>query len=126
MSTVGTCFTGWFDKRNDEGYKVMNLSSQSDSGIRLSGQLINIVTIVLGVAAAYFLTIQSLKVELAAKAEGVVVEALDKKLTNIEVMLKEGVVSKEEFYQFSKEIEARLTRIEYYAKEQAGNHVGKP
>lgn len=101
-------------------------NNQGETGIRLSGQLINIMTIVLGIAAAYFLTIQSLKIELEAKAEGVVVEALGKKLANFEVILKEGVVSKEQFYQFSKDVEARLTRIEYYLKEQAGEHVGKP
>ena len=101
-------------------------NNQGETGIRLSGQLINIMTIVLGIAAAYFLTIQSLKIELEAKAESVVVEALDKKLANFEVILKEGVVSKEQFYLFSKDVEARLTRIEYYLKEQAGEHVGKP
>jgi hypothetical protein len=97
-----------------------------ESGIRLSAQLVNIMTIVVGIAAAYFLTIQSLKVELAAKAEGVVVETLDKKLANFEVMLKEGVVSREQFYQFSKDVEARLSRIEYYLKVQMGEHGGKP
>jgi hypothetical protein len=102
------------------------LNNRSETGIRLSGQLINLMTIVIGLAAAYFLTIQSLKVELAAKAEGVVVEALDKKLANFEVMLKEGVVSKEQFYQFSKNVEARLSRIEYYLKQQAGEHGEKP
>ncbi len=100
--------------------------NHSDKGVRLSGQLINIMTIVVGIAAAYFLTIQSLKIELAAKAESVVVEALDKKLVNFEVILKESVVSKEQFYLFSKNVEARLIRIEYYLKEQAGEHGGKP
>jgi len=104
----------------------MMFNNRGESGVRLSGQLINLMTIVIGLVAAYFLTIQSLKVELAAKAEGVVVEALDKKLANFEVMLKEGVVSKEQFYQFSKNVEARLTRIEYYLKQQAGEHGDKP
>jgi len=98
----------------------------SEQEIRLSGQLLNILTIVLGIAAAYFLTIQSIKIELEAKAESAVVEALDKKLVGFEVILKEKVVSREQFFRFSKEIEARLTRIEYYLKEQAGEHIGKP
>lgn len=97
-----------------------------ESGIRLSAQLVNIMTIVVGIAAAYFLTIQSLKIELAAKAESVVVETLDKKLANLEVMLKESVVSREQFYQFSKDVEARLSRIEYYLKAQMGERGGKP
>ncbi len=101
-------------------------NNHGETGIRLSGQLINIITIVIGVVAAYFLTIQSLKVELSAKAEGAVVEALDKKLASFEVIVKEGVVSKEQFYQFSKNVDARLTRIEYYLKEQAGETGEKP
>ncbi|MFQ5452901.1 MAG: hypothetical protein ACE5D6_01785 [Candidatus Zixiibacteriota bacterium] len=82
-------------------------------GFRFSGTMLRIITIILGIAAAYFLTIQSIKIELASKAEGVTVEIIDKKLTNIEVILKEGVVSREQFYLFSKDIEARLTRIEF-------------
>ncbi len=74
--------------------------------------LLRLVTIVFGIATAYFLTIQSLKLELAGKAENQAVATIDKKLTNIEVILKEGVLDKEEFYIFSKEVEKRLTRIE--------------
>ena len=99
---------------------------QGKQGLRLNGQLLNILTIVLGIAAAYFLTIQSLKVELQAKAESAMVEALDKKLAGFEVILKEGVVSREQFFRFSKDVEARLTRIEYYVKDQSREHIGKP
>lgn len=91
----------------------------------MNTNFINLVSLILGVAAAYFLTIQSLKIELAAKAEGSVVERLDKKLANIEVILKEGVVSKEQFYKFSNNIENRLGRIEYYLIDQSGDKIGK-
>jgi len=47
-----------------------------------------------------------------AKAESAVVEAPDKKLAAFEVILKERVVSREQFFRFSKDVEARLTRIE--------------
>ena len=87
---------------------------QVGNGLRLSGPLLKFVTIVFGIATGYFLTIQSLKIELAAKAEAAVVETLDKKLTGFEVILKQGVVNKEEFFRFSKDLEARLTRIEFY------------
>lgn len=87
--------------------------------------MLRIIGVILSLAAVYFLTIQSLKVEMAAKAESVAVETLDKKLANIEVMLKEGVVSKEQFYQFSKDTESRLSRIEFYLKEKLGDKVGK-
>lgn len=99
--------------------------NQYDSGFKISGQFVNFVAVVLGIVAAYFLTIQSLKVELAAKAEGAAVETLGKKLANIEVMLKEGVVSREQLYRFSKDIEARLTRIEYYLIDKSGDDVEK-
>lgn len=81
--------------------------------LRFSGQLLNLLMIALSIAAAYFMTIQSIKVELAAKAESASVAALDKKLGVVEILLKEGVVNKEEFYRFSTSIDSRLARIEY-------------
>jgi len=98
---------------------------EKDKELRVSGSLVNVATIVLGMMAAYFLTIQSLKVELAAKAESRVVGMLDKKLGNIEVILREGVVSREQFYAFSREIEARLTRIELHLVETGGEKLEK-
>jgi hypothetical protein len=101
--------------------------SESNNGnvFRIKGPILNVITIIMGVVVAYFLTIQSLKIELAEKAEGVVVETLDKKLANIEVMLKEGLVSREQFYQFSKEIETRLTRIEAHLVNKSGEKLEK-
>ncbi len=95
-----------------------------ETGFTLSGPLLHLVAMVAGAFAAYFLTIRSLRVDLAAKAEGGVVGALDKKLGNIEVILREGVVSKEQFFVFSKEVEARLTRIEAYLAEGSGGKIG--
>lgn len=97
----------------------------SDSGIRITGTLLRLVALIVGIAAAYFLTIQSLKVELADKAESSMVESLDKKLNNIEVILKEGMVSKEQFYEFTGDVETRLTRIELRLDELTGEKVGK-
>ncbi len=88
--------------------------------LTLSNQLLNLLTVALGIAAAYFLTIQSLKIELAAKAESRVVEVMDKKLTSFEVLVREGLVSKEDFYTFSRDIDSRLTRIELFLTEQSG------
>jgi len=96
-----------------------------DTGKYLSIQWIKLMSIVLGIAAAYFLTIQSLKIELSAKAEGDIVETLDKKLANLEVILKETVVTKEQFYTFSQEMEARLARIEYFLADRSGENIGK-
>ena len=99
--------------------------SRRPTSIRVGGTLLNLIAIVLGIAATYFMTIQSLKIELAAKAESAVVTALDKKLTSFEVFLKEGVVGREQFYQFSRDLESRLTRIEGYLKEKSGDKIGK-
>ena len=88
-------------------------------------QFTKLITIIFGVAAAYFLTIQSLKVELAAKAETESVETLNRKLTNIEVILTEGVVGKEQFYKFSKDIEKRLIRIETLLEDNKGESFDK-
>jgi len=100
-------------------------SDNTDSIFRLHSWWINLLSVILGIAAAYFMTIQSLKVELAAKAEGAVVGTLDKRLASIEVLLKEGTVSKEQFFRFSSDVEARLIRIEDYLVEYSGENLGK-
>ena len=81
---------------------------------------IKIVGLLLSITATYFLTIQSIKVEMASKAEYATVEELNRKLSNIEVMLRQGVLDKETFYQFSAEIDKRLTTIETLLAEQKG------
>ena len=83
------------------------------SALRFSSHLLNLLMIALSIAAAYFMTIQSIKVELAAKAESASVAELDKKLGIVEILLKEGVLNKEEFYRFSNSVDSRLARIEY-------------
>ncbi len=95
------------------------------SKMRFVNEIANLVAIILGLVAAYFLTLQSLKLELAAKAENSVVETLDRKLTGFEVFLREGVVNKEEFHQMTGQIEQRLSRIELYLRIQEGNVGGK-
>jgi len=94
------------------------------SSFPFTGQLINLITIILGIATAYFMTIQSLKVELAAKAEAAVVETLDRRMAAFEVLLKEGVVGKEQFFEFTSDIEARLIRIEQYLQNDQGDQRG--
>lgn len=91
----------------------------------VDGQVVNLIVLALSLAAAYFMTIQSLKIELATKAENAVVEVLDTKLAGFEVMLREGVVGKKEFGEFSKEMEVRLDRIEQHLITQSGDYGGK-
>ncbi len=84
----------------------------------LNRPLVNFIMALLGMSAAYFTTIANIKVELAEKAESVLVEAIDKKLARLEVTIKEGRVSKDEFFEFRNNIESRLSRIEFYLTEQ--------
>lgn len=83
----------------------------------LNKPLFNFMMALLGMTAAYFTTIGSIKVQLAEKAESVLVEAIDKKLARLEVVIREGRVSKDEFHLFKNDVESRLTRIEYYLTE---------
>ncbi len=101
------------------------MEKKEDKGlIMLNTPMIKFIIVILGVAASYFLSIQSIKVDLAAKAEMKTVEQLDKKLTNIEYILNQGVLSKEQFYQFSKDIDHRLSRIEFLLENKKGAEVG--
>ena len=100
-------------------------TGERSRGIRLSGPIWNLVTIALVMGAAYLMTIQQIKLELAAKAESTVVETLDKKLTSVEVYLKEAVVNKQQFYEHTQKMESRLDRIEHYLVEQTGETRGK-
>jgi hypothetical protein len=83
----------------------------------ISKPVLNFIMVLLGMTAAYFTTIGSIKIQLAEKAESVLVEAIDRKLTALEVTIREGLISKDEFYQFKSDIEGRLIRIEYYLQE---------
>jgi hypothetical protein len=105
--------------------KQNSTEQRANSKMRFINEIANLVMIVLGLVAAYFLTLQSLKLELAAKAESSVVETLDRKLTGFEVLLREGVVNKGEFHQMTGQIEQRLSRIELYLRIQEGNAGGK-
>jgi hypothetical protein len=98
----------------------------SNSNLNLTSPVVNFIVIVLGLAAAYFMTIQSLKIELSAKAEAAVVEALDRKLATIEVLLGEGMVGRERFHRFETAVETRLSKIEFYLTDKPGEQVGKP
>ncbi|MFH1335897.1 MAG: hypothetical protein ABII96_05215 [Candidatus Zixiibacteriota bacterium] len=66
-----------------------------------------------GIITAYYATIAGIKVDLSQKAETVVVNQLDKRLSNIELMLNKNFLTKEEFYQFSQDLHDRLSRMEY-------------
>lgn len=70
-----------------------------------------------GIVTAYYTTIAGIKLDLSQKAETVVVNQLDKRLSNMEVMLNRNFMTKEEFYQFSQDLQNRLTRMEFQLSE---------
>ncbi len=83
--------------------------------------LYGFILTLLGMSAAYFTTIGSIRISLAEKAEAGLVETIDKKLTRLEVIIKEGMISKDQFFEFSNDIESRLARIEYHLTNNAGD-----
>lgn len=70
-----------------------------------------------GIVTAYYTTIAGIKLDLSQKAESVVVNQLDKRLSNIELLLNQNFLTKEEFYDFGQEVQTRLTKIEYQLTE---------
>ena len=65
-----------------------------------------------GILAAYYTTVSGLKLELAGKADGAALAAMDKKITAVEVQLTERFMTKDDFYRPKDEILQRLNRIE--------------
>jgi hypothetical protein len=67
----------------------------------------------LGIVTAYYTTIAGIRIDLAKKAESNIVNQLDKKISQVEIILDENFMSKKDFYEFKEEMDKRLTRIEY-------------
>ncbi|MDH4222580.1 MAG: hypothetical protein OEV55_03465 [candidate division Zixibacteria bacterium] len=65
-----------------------------------------------GVLTAYYTTIAGIKLDLARKAESQIVNELDKRLSNIELLLKENFMTKKEFFELKDQINQRLLKIE--------------
>lgn len=100
------------------------MSGRNDNNqfaILLRKPVMSFILTLLGMSAAYFTTIGSIKASLAEKAEAALVETIDKKLTRLEVVIKEGMITKDQFFDFRNEIEMRLTRIEYHLTEKTGD-----
>jgi len=81
-------------------------------GIKLLQFLIAVIIAVSGVVAGYVTTIYGIKLDLADKADVVAVTEMDKKLTQIEIILQEKLLTKDDFYQFREELDRRLDSIE--------------
>jgi hypothetical protein len=83
------------------------------SKVQLLQFLVAFFVTAFGILTAYYTTIAGIKLDLSQKAESVVVNQLDKRLSNIEVMLNQNFLTKEEFLQFGQDLQSRLTRMEY-------------
>jgi hypothetical protein len=66
-----------------------------------------------GIVTAYYTTIAGIKLDLSKKAESEMVNQLDKRLSNIEILLNKNFLTKDEFHRFSEDLQERLTKIEY-------------
>jgi predicted Holliday junction resolvase-like endonuclease len=69
-----------------------------------------------GVLAAYYTTIAGIRLDLSRKAETEMVNQLDKKLCEIEVILNDNFMTKKEFMELKEDLDKRLTKIEYRLK----------
>jgi hypothetical protein len=74
----------------------------------------------LGIIAAYYTTIAGIRLDLSKKAESEMVNQLDKRLSNIEILLNRNFLTKDEFHGFSEDLQRRLTRIEYQLSAVSG------
>jgi len=74
--------------------------------------LMTIIATAFAVLAAYHSTVSELKLAISEKADRQAVERIDLRLAQIEVILGDHLVNKDEFYQLRDELRVRLTRIE--------------
>ena len=87
------------------------------SKIQLLQFLVAFFVTALGIVTAYYTTISGIKLDLSQKAELIDVNQVDKRLSNIEVLLNQNFLTKEEFYKFSQDMQNRLSGIEYRLSE---------
>jgi hypothetical protein len=87
----------------------------------MNRHLVNFIVMLFGLSAAYFTTIGSIKAELAAKAETVLVNTIDQRLAQMEVLIREGLINKDDFFKFQSSVESRLTRIESHLIDNKGD-----
>ena len=90
----------------------MNNNNKNFSKVQLFQFLITFFVTVFGVLTAYYTTIAGIKLDLAHKAEVQIVNELDKRLSNLELLLKENFMTKREFFELKDQINQRLLKIE--------------
>jgi hypothetical protein len=99
--------------------KVMQ-NNRFFSRVQLLQFLVAFFVTALGIITAYCTTIAGIRLDLSRKAESVVVNQLDYRLSKMEVLISENFLTKEEFHRFSQDLQNRLNRIEYRLSERDG------
>ena len=74
--------------------------------------IITVLVIIVTALSTYYTTIESLKLEVAGKAEDKFVATLDKRISNLEIRLAENFATKEDFYRLKEDLLIRLSGIE--------------
>ena len=74
--------------------------------------IITVIVILVTALSTYYTTIESLKLEVAGKAEDKFVATLDKRISNLEIRLAENFATKEDFYRLKEDLLIRLSGIE--------------
>lgn len=90
------------------------------SKVQLLQFLVAFFVTALGIITAYYTTIAGIRLDLSRKAESVVVNQLDHRLSKMEVLIRENFLTKDEFHRFSQDLQNRLNRIEYRLSERDG------
>jgi len=91
-----------------------NNNNKIFSKVQLLQFLVAFFVTAFGIITAYYTTIAGIKLDLSKKAESEMVNQLDKRLSNIEILLGKNFLTKDEFYHFSEDLQKRLTKIEYH------------
>jgi hypothetical protein len=90
----------------------MSENAKIFSKVQLLQFLVTFFVTVFGVLTAYYTTIAGIKLDLTHKAEVQIVNELDKRLSNLELLLKENFMTKKEFFELKDQINQRLLKIE--------------
>jgi hypothetical protein len=101
------------DKKSKNFTMNTNNNTKFFSKVQLLQFLVAFFVTAFGIITAYYTTIAGIKLDLSKKAESEMVNQLDKRLSNIEILLNQNFLTKEEFHHFSEDLQNRLTKIEY-------------
>jgi short-subunit dehydrogenase involved in D-alanine esterification of teichoic acids len=92
--------------------KMSENNNKIFSKVQVFQFLITFFITAFGILTAYYTTIAGIRLDLARKAESQFVNELDKRLSNLELLLNQNFMSKKEFFEMKEQINQRLLKIE--------------